>query len=173
MSNEPEFSLVTVPARIAGTALAAPPVEPPTPTVPVPVDASTPATADKSQPAPKREDADALVAAAARETKAGRTSAAEELLHRALRSDRNHAGALAALAHIYFEDAQYHQAIRFAARAVDAAPKRSAYRILLGDAHFRVLAYDAARAQYKQAATLGHPSAAKRLELVDQRIGKP
>jgi len=119
----------------------------------------------------RREDVDALVAAAKRESDAGRADAAEALLHRALRADRDHAAALAALAHLYFEAAQYHAAIRFAARAVAAAPKQSSYRILLGDAHFRVLAYDDARVQYERALALGHRSAAKRLELLDERTG--
>jgi tetratricopeptide (TPR) repeat protein/tRNA A-37 threonylcarbamoyl transferase component Bud32 len=132
--------------------------------------AQAPGVAKAEAPA-KREDADALVAAAARATKAGRTAEAQELLHRALRADRGHAEALAALGHIHFEAAQYHKAIHYAARAVEAAPKRASYRILLGDAHFRVLAYDAARVQYEQAATLGHPSAAKRVKLLDERIG--
>ena len=92
-------------------------------------------------------------------------------MHRALRADRDHAEALAALAHLYFEAAQYHKAVRFAVRAVESSPKRASYRILLGDAHFRVLAYDAARVQYEAAARLGNASAAKRIELLDERTG--
>jgi tetratricopeptide (TPR) repeat protein len=167
--------LVTVPAATASARVAATSPEPPrTPDAaspPVAAAVTTPSSEPSTAPPAKREDADALVAAAARESAAGRTSAAEELLHRALRSDRDHAEALAALAHIYFEAAQYHKALRFATRAVDAAPKRAAYRILLGDAHFRVLAYDAARVQYEAAAKLGHASAAKRIELLDERTG--
>jgi tRNA A-37 threonylcarbamoyl transferase component Bud32/tetratricopeptide (TPR) repeat protein len=84
---------------------------------------------------------------------------------------RGDAEALAASAHQAFEAARYHEAIRLAKRAVAIAPRRGAYWQLLGDANFRVLAYDEARKAYRRAADLGQASARKRLELVEARAG--
>ncbi len=138
-------------------------------------DASTAAAVSTPQPEPQRSQgrasAAALVAEAKRESRAGNVEAARALLHRALRADRNHHPALAALAHHSFEAAQYHEAIRFAERAVAIAPRHASYWQLLGDAHFRVLAYEEARRAYRKAADLGQASAHKRLALVDARTG--
>ena len=104
--------------------------------------------------------------------RAGDESGAKQAFHRALQIDRRHAGALAALAQLYFDDAAHSEALRYATRAVAAAPRNGALRILLGDVHYKVLAYDDARTQYEKAATLGHTAAKGRLALLKEKLGR-
>ncbi len=102
----------------------------------------------------------------------GRDAEAERAFHKVLQIDRGHAGALAALAHLYFDRGQHSETLRYATRAVAAAPRDARLRILLGDAHLKGLAYDEARAQYDSAAALGSKAAAGRIALLEKRLGK-
>jgi tetratricopeptide (TPR) repeat protein len=143
-------------------------------------DADVPAE-DSSTPAPPlakggresavRGDADALVREARREAERGNVDVAEELLHRALAIKKNDQRALSALAHLAFERARYHRAIELAERTVAIAPRRARDWLLLGDAHFRVMAYDDARRAYQRAADLGQDTARKRLAMLAARVG--
>ncbi len=130
----------------------------------------------KTAAAPTAGDA----ATAAREVKAGQLALkkgeladAESRFHRALEARRNDADALAGLAQIRFERGDYDKAVRFATRAADAAPRSARIRILLGDAHFKVLAYDAARRAYERAQELGSSVADERLARLDKLTSKP
>ena len=71
-----------------------------------------------------------------------------------------------------FERGRYRNALRFAKRVVELAPRKGRYRILLGDAHFKVLDYASARRQYEKAQELGHSAAKKRLQRLEQTVGK-
>jgi tetratricopeptide (TPR) repeat protein len=117
-------------------------------------------------------------ATAASEAKAGEAALrkgelalAESRFHRALQAQRTNADALAGLAQIQFERGDYDKAVRFATRAADAAPRSARIHILLGDAHFKVLAYDAARRAYERAAQLGSSTAPSRLSRLDALTG--
>jgi tetratricopeptide (TPR) repeat protein len=104
--------------------------------------------------------------------RAGDEKSAEQAFHRALQIDRRHAGALAALAHLHFDRGAHSETLRYATRAVAAAPRDAKLRILLGDAHLKVLAYDDARRQYDKAAELGHSAAKGRLALLKDKLGR-
>jgi tRNA A-37 threonylcarbamoyl transferase component Bud32/tetratricopeptide (TPR) repeat protein len=119
---------------------------------------------------PKR--AKKLAAQAQSAFKAGNLSAAEKLFHQALERDRNSRAAVAGLAELNFERGRYRDAVRFGKRAVELAPKKAQYRILLGDAHFKVLDYASARRHYEKAKKLGHSGAAKRLQRLEETVGK-
>jgi tetratricopeptide (TPR) repeat protein len=117
---------------------------------------------------------------AAREVKAGEAALkrgelgeAESKFHRALEAQRNNPDALAGLAQIQYERGDYDKAVRFASRAADAAPRSARIRILLGDAHFKVLAYDAARRAYEKAQSLGSGAAEGRLARLDALTSTP
>jgi tetratricopeptide (TPR) repeat protein len=149
--------------------------------------APTGSSPTKDEPAPADPgDAKATAATAgdaalaAREVKAGQLALkkgelaeAESRFHRALEARRNDADALAGLAQIRFERGDYDKAVRFAMRAADAAPRSARIRILLGDAHFKVLAYDAARRAYERAQELGSSVADERLARLDKLTSKP
>jgi tetratricopeptide (TPR) repeat protein len=102
----------------------------------------------------------------------GRFDEAEALFHRALGHNRRNSTALGGLAELYFERGSYQKATQFASKAVDAAPRSGKYRIVLGDAYFKTLAYQSARREYEKAKSLGHPSAAGRLAQLDKRLGQ-
>jgi tetratricopeptide (TPR) repeat protein len=106
------------------------------------------------------------------EFKKGRFAQAEALLHRSLAHKRHNATALGALAELYFEQGSYQKAVQFAAKAVNLAPRSGKYRIILGDAYFKTLAYASARREYEKAKELGHGSAGSRLVELDKRLGK-
>ncbi|MEM9456546.1 MAG: serine/threonine-protein kinase [Myxococcota bacterium] len=102
----------------------------------------------------------------------GEFAQAEALFHRALGYNRRNATALGGLSELYFERGSYQKAVQYGSKAVRAAPRRARYRIVLGDAYFKTLAYQNARRQYAKAESLGHPSAAGRLEQLRQRLGQ-
>ena len=97
---------------------------------------------------------------------------AEQAFHRALRIDRRHVPALAALAQLYFDRGAHTEALRWAEKAVAVAPRDGKLRILLGDAHLKVLAYDDAQVQYEKAAELGHAAAKGRIALLKDKLGR-
>jgi tetratricopeptide (TPR) repeat protein/predicted Ser/Thr protein kinase len=104
--------------------------------------------------------------------RAGDDKGAEQAFHRALKSDRKHAGALAALAQLYFDRGAFSETLRYGTRAIAAAPKDAKLRTLVGDAHFKVLAYDEARRHYEKAVALGHGAAKGRLKLLEDKLGE-
>ena len=96
---------------------------------------------------------------------------AETLYHRALEFDSKNKAALSGLAELYFERGKYRKSVVFAKRAIKRSPSQGNLRILLGDAHFKVLEYGEARRHYDKAQALGHPRAAKRLEKLEKTVG--
>ncbi|MCX4246339.1 protein kinase domain-containing protein [Paraliomyxa miuraensis] len=118
----------------------------------------------------------AKAAAVAREARAAfsanRLEQAEKLYHHALELDSRNEDALTGLSELYFERGRYRKSLEFAKRAVARAPEQGKLRILLGDAHFKVLEYAEARRHYEKARALGHPSAAKRLEKLEKTVGQ-
>jgi tetratricopeptide (TPR) repeat protein len=118
-----------------------------------------------------RADADALVQAAEAALRRGDRKSAEQLYNQAIRAERRHARALAGLAQLHFDSGQNHKAVTYAKLAVAAAPRNGGLRILLGDALVKTLDYDAAKHEYTRARTLGSPAAAKRIALLEDKLG--
>ncbi len=102
----------------------------------------------------------------------GRFAESEALFHRALGHDRRNASALGGLARLLFETSRYHESVQFGLKAIRAAPRRTRYRITLGDAYFKTLAYPSARRQYEKALELHDREAKGRLEQLERRIGQ-
>jgi tetratricopeptide (TPR) repeat protein len=97
---------------------------------------------------------------------------AETLYHRALDLESRNEAALVGLCELYFERGKYRKSLELGKQAVARAPEQGKLRILLGDAHFKVLEYAEARRHYEKALALGHPSAQKRLEKLEKTVGK-
>lgn len=89
---------------------------------------------------------------------------------RALRLDRRASAAHAGLAQVFFEQGRFSDALAAALMAVELAPGRADYYLLLGDAQLKVFRYDDARMSYERAATHGAPEAASRLRLLDTQL---
>jgi tetratricopeptide (TPR) repeat protein len=113
-----------------------------------------------------------LVKDARAAARGGNKSKAESLYHQALAKNGRSSEALIGLSNLYFEQANYYRAMGYATKAVKRSPKTASYRILLGDAYFKLLRYADARQQYEWAKRLGHPEAARRLEKVDNKLGR-
>jgi tetratricopeptide (TPR) repeat protein len=183
------------PSRGAGAAeLREPPAEPTEPPVaddaaeptdaPVVDDPALPGPTGRSsstRPSPTPTDGaptrDPVKAAAlakqAREAFAGnQLEQAEKLYHQALELDSRNEAALTGLSELYFERGRYRKSLEFAKKAVARAPEEGKLHILLGDAHYKVLEYADARRHYEKAQALGHPGAGKRLEKLEETVGK-
>jgi outer membrane biosynthesis protein TonB len=65
----------------------------------------------------------------------------------------------------------YDKAASYLAKAVDESPRNARYRLSLGDALFKQGKYQFARIHYVKARELGHGSAARRIEAVDEKLG--
>jgi hypothetical protein len=102
----------------------------------------------------------------------GQRKKAEELFHQALALDNRNAAALIGLSDIHFDRSNYQQAVQFASKAVQAAPKKANYRIRLGDAYFKLLRYQDSLREYESAQKLGSKEASGRISKVKARLGK-
>lgn len=100
-------------------------------------------------------------------------AAAESLFLQALAHDPRNPTALGGLASLHFGQGQHRTALKFAAKAVSAAPQDADLRILLGDAYLETLAYANARREYEKAVALGHRNAPDRLSRLQERIAAP
>jgi len=103
---------------------------------------------------------------------AGQRKKAEGLFHQALAFDNRNAAALIGLSDIHFDRSNYQQAVQFATKAVQAAPKKANYRIRLGDAYFKLLRYQDSLREYQAAEKLGSKEASGRISKVKARLGK-
>ncbi len=121
---------------------------------------------------PDRRSATALAKEGLQALRAHELKRAELLLNRAIAADRKNAAALAGLARFHFELGRYANAVSYAQKAVAAAPKRGRYRMLLGDAYFKVLRFEDARSAYAQARRLGASEAQRALDRVDAKLGR-
>jgi tetratricopeptide (TPR) repeat protein len=101
----------------------------------------------------------------------GDLAAASAAFNRALQLDRRNLDALLGLAELHYERGEYHKARTFAKRATAVTPKSGAAWILLGDASFKVLDYDAARDAYARAQKAGARAAKGRIERLDKLVG--
>jgi tetratricopeptide (TPR) repeat protein len=97
---------------------------------------------------------------------------AERLFHQALREHPSHAGALAGLSEVHFEQGSYHRALVYATKAVDAAPQKGRYHKLLADVYVKVLRYPEAERAYESAVERGYEPARAALERLRARTGK-
>jgi serine/threonine protein kinase len=129
---------------------------------------------DDSAPDPKarKEAARTKAASALRAFRSNQLPRAASLYNQALELDPRNRKALAGLAELEFERGHYREALRFGKKAVRLAPKDKALRILLGDAYYKTVNYEAARREYEKAKELGHSAAAGRLTRLDRKLGK-
>jgi tetratricopeptide (TPR) repeat protein len=123
----------------------------------------------KRRHAPRRGEASAerLAARGRRALLLHRLEEAARLFRAALIYDRRDAGSLAGLAEVSFERGDYHEAVRWAARAVEAEPDAAKHRLSLGDAYLKVGRHTDARAEYEHALRLGSRRARERLVHLD------
>jgi tetratricopeptide (TPR) repeat protein/tRNA A-37 threonylcarbamoyl transferase component Bud32 len=80
---------------------------------------------------------------------------AETSFNLALEADPSNAAAIAGLAEVAFERSRYTDALDYARRAVQQAPRTGRYHVLVGDAYFKLLRYADAKAAYERALRLG------------------
>ena len=73
---------------------------------------------------------------------------------------------------VYFDTGRPQQAVTYAERAVRTSPSASRYRLKLGDALFKVLRYQEALSEYREANKLGSKRAASRIEKVNAKLGR-
>lgn len=170
--SEDERSALDAPAP--GTSA---PTEPPSPEVEraEPEAPEEPSTGDPTPEAGGSKDASEAARSA---TKAGlaalrehRFDDAQRLLAKAVALDRRNARALAGLAELHFERGSYRKAVSFGERAVQRSPRAARYHILLGDAYFKTLAFNASRREYERAHELGHRKAQTRLKQLRSEMG--
>jgi serine/threonine protein kinase len=107
---------------------------------------------------------------AARARREGRAGVAETLYHRAIAADRGNLPALDGLASLHFASGEYGKSLRFAQMAARRGPNKPGRWLLLGDACFKTLRYEAAIRAYERAARLGEPSARPRIEKVRDKL---
>ncbi|HWB78258.1 MAG TPA: protein kinase [Nannocystaceae bacterium] len=148
---------VVVAQRNAAPPTAPPPAIAPTTTVTPTDDART-------------EDVDDLVARGLAALRQRKLDDAQQLLHRAAAKKRS-GPVLTALSTLHFELGEYPRAVEYGELAVKAAPKSAAARLALGDAYFKVLRYDEARAAYVAAQKLKSRAAEGRLRKLDDKLG--
>ena len=125
--------------------------------------------ASKKKRDPKR--AKELAAEGQAALRAARLSDAARLFHQALSYDRRCGSALIGLSDVHFNKGERTKAIDYAERAVAVSPRNGGYRIRLGDAYFKALRYDDAKAEYKAAKRRGDRRAERRLEKIERTLG--
>lgn len=76
---------------------------------------------------------------------------AEKAFNRALEADPSNVAGVAGLAEVAFERSRYTEALDYARRATQQAPRSPRYLLLLGDAHFKLLRFADAQAAYQKA----------------------
>jgi len=92
---------------------------------------------------------------------------AQVAFDRAVRADASNPEAVAGLAEVAFENSRYTEALDYGRRAVRLLPKVPKYHVIVGDAYFKLLRYDDARAAYQRALLL-----APNDEGIKARIGR-
>jgi serine/threonine protein kinase/tetratricopeptide (TPR) repeat protein len=97
----------------------------------------------------------------------GDLARAQVAFDRAVRADSKNPDAVAGLAEVAFENARYTEALDYGRRAARLQPKAPKHHIVVGDAYFKLLRYDEARAAYQRAQAL-----APNDEGIKARIGR-
>ena len=103
--------------------------------------------------------------------RAGQRSKAEKLFHQAISYDSRNAKALMGLSDVYFDTGKSQKAVLYAEKAVRASPGNAGYRLKLGDAYYKVLAYRDALSAYQKAKDLGSSRADKRIDKANAKVG--
>lgn len=101
----------------------------------------------------------------------GNRTGATDLFQKALAADDRNTQALMGLARVYFDGGDYAKSARYARKAVRLKPRNAGYRIRLGDAYYKAFKFSQAKAEYEQAAKLGHADAKGRLAKVKGKTG--
>jgi serine/threonine protein kinase/TolA-binding protein len=127
---------------------------------------------EPTEPTEPKADASELLQQAKQKRKAGQNAAAEALYEQALARQPRNKAALCALGELAFAKGDAATAAKYFSRARKVDPKDADVRIQLGDALFKLGRYEKARAEFAKAAASGHPSAIRRLQLVDAKLSK-
>jgi tetratricopeptide (TPR) repeat protein len=124
-------------------------------------------TEGRHQPRWGEASANRLAARGRRALVLHRLEEAARLFRAALIYEPRDAASLAGLAEVSFERGDYHDAVRWAARAVEAEPGDAKHRLSLGDAYLKVRRHKEARVEYEHALRLGSRRARERLVHLD------
>jgi tetratricopeptide (TPR) repeat protein/tRNA A-37 threonylcarbamoyl transferase component Bud32 len=124
--------------------------------------------AEKDDAAPRDRVASAKAAAEGESALSqGDRVRAQLAFDRAVRADASNPDAVAGQAEVAFENARYTEALDYGRRAARLQPKVAKHHIVVGDAYFKLLRYDAAQAAYQRAQAIA-PSD----EGIKARIGR-
>ena len=104
----------------------------------------------------------------------GRLDDADAAFRKAVRADPSSAVGIGGLAEVAFERARYTEALDYARRAARMSPRTVKYHVIMGDALFKLLRYDAAQSAYDRARTLApqDPGVQHRMRRVKERLGE-
>jgi tetratricopeptide (TPR) repeat protein/tRNA A-37 threonylcarbamoyl transferase component Bud32 len=97
---------------------------------------------------------------------------AEAAFNRALEADPSNVGAISGLSEVAFERSRYTEALDYARRAAQQAPRAPRYLMLLGDAYFKLLRFADAQHAYEKALKLapGNDMVRSRVERVKAKM---
>jgi tetratricopeptide (TPR) repeat protein len=140
---------------------------------PPPEDTQQPKQPDRDRPAAAKPEVDvgALLHRAEEARAHGDGKRAAALFEDVLRHRPRNLGALKGLSKLAFNRGDHKAAIGYLRRAVKVAPRDGDLRIRLGDAHYKLGQYTQARTHFTKAAENGHPSARRRLDLLQDAAG--
>lgn len=113
-----------------------------------------------------------LVTEALAKKRRGNRTEAARLFNQALTYDNRSSQALIGLSDLAFDRSKFNEAVKYARKAVEVAPRKASYRIKLGDAYYKLLKFRSAHDQYKRADELGSPEAGSRLKKVRDKLPK-
>jgi tetratricopeptide (TPR) repeat protein len=104
----------------------------------------------------------------------GDLAKAQVAFQRSVNADPTNPDALLGMAEVAFENARYTDALDYGRRAARVQPKNQRHHVVVGDAYFKLLRLEEARAAYKRALALAPKDTgiAARLERVDARMSK-
>ncbi|MBN2576424.1 MAG: protein kinase [Deltaproteobacteria bacterium] len=127
-----------------------------------------PAVDDRDDNAPRDRAASAKAAAEGASALArGDLAGARAAFDRAVRADASNPDAVVGLAEVAFENARYTEALDYGRRAARLQPRAAKHHMVVGDAYFKLLRYDEAKAAYARALALAPNS-----EGIKARIGR-
>jgi tetratricopeptide (TPR) repeat protein len=132
---------------------------------------SHPSPADKSD---ARRQAKQWIESGKAALAAGRFDEATTSFTRALAADRAAHAALAGLAEVAYNQADFQRAVLSARRAIARAPRNASYRMTLAKAYYKIMRYDDAIRQWGKVLELdpSNATAEKNIELARSKLGR-
>jgi serine/threonine protein kinase len=138
---------------------------------------SAPGSAGSSTTKEKKRDRDQAkqwIAKGNADLKAGKFDEATTSFQRALAANRNAHGALAGLAEVAYNRADFSGAVLTAKRAVALAPARVGYRMTLAKSYYKIMRYEDAVQQWRKVLELDptNTSAQNNIEMAQSKTGR-